>query len=342
MTRRARTNRGRKAMALDEFARIAAYLAPLSAGHAGAFGLRDDAAVFSGDAASDSVVTTDALVAAVHYFPADPPDAVARKALRVNLSDLAAMGAAARGFTLAMALSRDRDAAANEARVAAFAAGLAVDIAAFDCALWGGDSVATPGPEMLSITAIGAVPAGAALRRAGAQVGDAVYVSGTVGDAALGLRLLSDAAVALPAPQAAAAIDRFQLPRPRLALGQALRGVATACLDVSDGLAQDLGHLCAASEVGARVFLDRLPLSTSGRAAADGGLVTLADLATGGDDYELIFTAPARAGSAVAAAAERAETSVTLIGEITAGAAVDVVDQSGATVDLGVRGYRHA
>ena len=143
-------------------------------------------------------------------------------------------------------------------------------------------------------------------------------------------------------PQAAAAIDRFQLPRPRLALGQALRGVATACLDVSDGLAQDLGHLCAASEVGARVFLDRLPLSTSGRAAVDGGLVTLADLATGGDDYELIFTAPVGAGSAVAAAAERAETSVTLIGEITAGAAVDVVDQSGATVDLGVRGYRHA
>ncbi|MGB1007261.1 MAG: thiamine-phosphate kinase, partial [Thalassobaculaceae bacterium] len=186
------------------------------------------------------------------------------------------------------------------------------------------------------ITAIGQVPAGAALRRSGARVGDALYVSGTIGDAGLGLRLLSGQAADLPAAAAAAVIDRFHLPRPRLALGQALRGVATACLDVSDGLVQDLGHLCAASGVGARLIVDDLPLSAGGRAAVARGL------ASGGDDYELVFTAPAAAATAVAAAARSAGTPVTRVGAITSGGAVEVVDAAGAAVALARAGYRHA
>ena len=330
-------------MALDEFDRIATYFAPLSAGHAGAFGLRDDAAVVDVSAGQQLVVTTDALVENVHYLPDDPPLDIACKALRCNLSDLAAMGATPRGFTFAMALSSIRDITENDGRISYFSNGLRRDIQKWDCPLIGGDSVTSPGPEMLSVTAFGELPIGTALRRNGAQPGDRIFVSGSIGDAALGLRLRrDDVGHGLSHQAAAFLINRFHLPQPRVALGGGLRGVASACLDISDGLLQDLRHICAASGVGANVHMAALPVSAAARSALKDAMMTEIGLLSGGDDYELLFTAPASAVGAVTAAGAAANTKITDIGEITEEPTVQVLDQNHKAVEITSWGYRHA
>ena len=211
----------------DEFTRIARFFAPLAAGFPGAFNLTDDAAAFGLAAGEQAVVTTDAVVAGVHFIGDEPPGLIARKALRVNLSDLAAKGARPLGYTLAAVLP----AAIDDAWLEAFAAGLAADQAEFGISLIGGDSVGTPGPLTLSITALGALR-GAMVRRAGAQPGDRICVSGTIGDAALGLAVLRGRLPALDAAAREALVDRYRLPRPRLELGQAIGPLASAGLDV--------------------------------------------------------------------------------------------------------------
>ncbi|MEK9596078.1 MAG: thiamine-phosphate kinase [Rhodospirillaceae bacterium] len=329
-------------MALDEFDRIATYFAPLSAGHAGAFGLRDDAAVMDVTAGQQLVVTTDALVENVHYLPDDPPLDIASKALRCNLSDLAAMGATPRGFTFAMALSSIRDTAENDERISFFSSGLRRDIEKWDCPLIGGDSVTSPGPEMLSVTAFGELPTGTALRRNGAQPGDRIFVSGSIGDAALGLRLRrDDVGHGLSHQAAVFLINRFHLPQPRVTLGGGLRGVASACLDISDGLLQDLRHICAASGVGANVHVAAVPVSAAAQSAVKDAMMTEIELLSGGDDYELLFTAPASAVDAVTAAGAAANTKITDIGEITVGSTVQVLDQNNTVVEITSWGYRH-
>ena len=313
---------------MDEFALIAEYFAPLAAARPGAFGLTDDAAAIAPPPGRDAVAAADALVAGVHFREADPPDTVAARALRANLSDLAAMGACPHGYLMTLALPPGLAGEAGREWAARFAAQLARDQAEFDIGLLGGDTVATPGPLAVSITALGFVEAGRALRRSGARPGDALYVSGTVGDAAL--------ALALPDAEAALA-ERFRRPEPRIALGRALVGVATAAIDVSDGLVADIGHLCRASGVGARVAAAAVPLSAAARARLRAAPALLETVLAGGDDYELAFTVPParRAGLAALPAP------VTEIGAIEGGAGVAVIGEDGAPMALARAGWRH-
>ncbi len=320
-----------------EFEVIARYFAPLAAATPGALGLTDDAALIAPSPGCRNVIAVDTLVAGVHFLEDDPADLVARKLLRVNLSDLAAMGAEPLGYLLAISLNEGVD----EDWLESFAAGLAADQAEFGIGLLGGDTTSTPGPVTLSLTAVGEAPENAALLRSSARPGDVIHVSGTLGDAALGLEVLKGARDGLPDDVADALIDRYRLPRPRGALGVALRDIASAAVDVSDGLIADIGHICTASGVAARIERDRLPIGEAARAVLDLDPTAVEICLSGGDDYELVFTADPRAADAVAHAAREAGVPVTEIGRIEAGAAVTVVDDAGREVETGAGGYRH-
>ncbi len=275
--------------ALGEFERIRRFYRPL----AGPGGLRllDDAALVDCGGGRRLVVTADAIVEGVHYLPEDPPDLVARKLLRVNLSDLAAMGARPLHYLLTTALPERLGTDWLEK----FASGLGEDQRRFGVDLLGGDSVSTPGPASLSLTAIGEVAAGMEIRRSGARPGDQIWVSGTIGDAFLGLGVLRGAYPGLAPEHRAALIDRYRLPEPRVELGPRLSGVAHAMIDVSDGLLADLGHICETSHVAAIVEQALLPLSPAARLVVEAEPAIRPRLAAGGDDYELLFTAPAEA-----------------------------------------------
>lgn len=298
-----------------EFELIARYFAPI-AGPAG-LGLRDDAGLLRPARGYELVVTADALVAGVHFFADDPPGSIARKALAVNLSDLAAKGASPDGFVLTLALPRDW----SEGWLAAFAAGLGEMARDSGCPLIGGDTVRTPGPLTLSITAFGSVPAGRMVPRTGARPGDFVIVTGTIGDGALGLLAHGPNrpgwVAALAEPDRAALADRYLHPQPRLKLAAALQAHASAAMDISDGLVGDLAKLLQASGVGAQIDLDEVPLSAAARAAimADPALLELAW--TGGDDYEILCTASETEYPALAAAGDAAGLPVAIIGRIT-------------------------
>jgi thiamine-monophosphate kinase len=320
---------------LDEFARIARFFAPLAG--PGALGLLDDAALVDALPGRQLVLTADALVGGVHFLADDPPNLVARKMLRVNLSDLAAMGAAPLGYLMTTALP----AACDEAWLAGFAEGLAGDQAAFGISLLGGDSVATPGPATLSVTAIGSVPAGRSVRRGGAIPGDLIFVSGTIGDAALGLRALRGELPGLDDTQRSFLADRYHLPQPRLALGERLIGVAHAMLDISDGLIGDLNHLSAVSGVAAVLEAASVPLSPAVRAALASDPALLAPVLGGGDDYELVFTAPRAAEPALAGLAAALALPITTIGRIEAGSGVRVIDETGRDIAVAASGYQH-
>jgi thiamine-monophosphate kinase len=319
----------------DEFELIRRYFAPLAG--PGSLSLTDDAAILQPRAGWSVVATVDTVICGVHFLPDDPPDLVARKALRVNLSDLAAMGAEPVGYLMVTALPSETD----EAWVARFAAGLAQDQAEFAIGLLGGDSAATPGPLSIAITALGQVETGRALLRSGASPGDQVYVSGTLGDGAFGLKIARGAGAGLEPPAREFLLDRYRLPRPRLRLGRRLLGLATAALDVSDGLAGDLGHICAASKVGAAIETVRVPLSLAARALIEAGEASLAEALTGGDDYELLFTAPAEAEPVLARIAAELDLPLTRLGEIRPEPGLDVLDGSGRPLSLGSGGYRH-
>jgi thiamine-monophosphate kinase len=318
---------------------IARYFRPLAT-DPGAFDLGDDAALLhaTGD---DVVVTTDAIVEGVHFLPDDPPDGVARKALRVNLSDLAAKGAMPAGFVLTLAL-RGSDAAWLEP----FASALGDDAARFGCPLLGGDTVATPGPLMVSITAIGRVAAGRMVHRSGASPGDRVVVTGTIGDAALGLDILKGgpvaAALANDAEAVAMLVERYRIPQPRNGLAAAIRDHAAAAMDVSDGLAGDLAKLCAASGVSAAIDVGSIPLSAPASALLARGAVGIETLIAGGDDYEILCAVPENRYAAFAKAAQAAQVSVTALGSIVAGTTVPrFFDAQGAEIVLRRASYSH-
>lgn len=295
---------------------IARYFRPLAT-DPGAFGLVDDAAVLS-SSGEDIVVTTDAVVEGVHYLASDPPDTIARKALRVNLSDLAAKGAVPAGFVLTLAL-RCKD----DAWLRPFADALGEDAKTFACPLLGGDTVSTPGPQMISITAFGRVPQGRMVGRTGARPGDRILVTGTIGDAALGLDVLTGGAVAAalaPDPQARdMLVSRYRIPQPRNLLAQAVRTHASAAMDVSDGLAGDLTKLCAASGVSATVDVASVPLSAAAASLVGRNVVCVETLLAGGDDYEVLCTVAPAHSDALIAAARAAGLAVTAIGTIVAG-----------------------
>jgi thiamine-monophosphate kinase len=318
---------------------IARHFKPLAT-DPGALGLVDDAAILKAHG-EDIVVTTDAVVAGVHFLPDDPPDTVARKALRVNLSDLAAKGATPAGFVLTLALPR-----ADESWLSAFAHGLGEDAAHYRCPLLGGDTVSTPGPLMISITAFGRVPAGRMVRRGGARAGDCVMVTGTIGDAMLGLDLLKGGAVATALAADAAARDflvgRYRVPEPRNALALALRDHASAAMDVSDGLAGDLAKLCAASGVSAVIDASRLPASAVATALLEGEVTDIAALVSGGDDYEVLCTVPDTRCESLAEAARGAGVALTAIGRIVAvSGAPRFLDAQGRAIALSRLSYSH-
>jgi thiamine-monophosphate kinase len=320
---------------LGEFERIARFFAPLAAPEG--LSLLDDVAIIPGPPGEEYVLKTDAIVEGVHFLPEDPADQVAQKLLRVNLSDLAGKGATPVGYLLTTALPPDRD----EAWLERFAQGLARDQKEFGIALLGGDSVATAGPVTLSVAAVGRVRAGETVLRSGAKPGDTVFVSGTLGDGALGLKALRGELPGLGPAHRDFLADRYRLPRPRLRLGLSLVGIAHAMMDISDGLVADLGHICENSGVGAVVEEGRLPLSPAARAAIASHASLLVAPLTGGDDYELLFTAAADAVDAIARIARERDAPVTAIGRIEPGRGVRVIDEKGAPIAIADGGYRH-
>jgi thiamine-monophosphate kinase len=321
----------------DEFALIARLFAPLARGFPGAYGLLDDAATVAVPAGEELVITKDLMVEGVHYLPDDPAGLIARKLIRVNVSDLAAKGAKPLAYLLGVALPKT----VTLAWLDAFAAGLTEDQARYGMHLIGGDTAATDGPAVLSLTALGTLPAGTMLRRDGAKPGDRLYISGTIGDAALGLRALRGELAGMSAAAREHLIDRYRLPRPRPELGLRLRGLAHASLDVSDGLVADLDHICAVSRVGAEIEAARLPLSDAAQAALEVEPALLKSILTGGDDYEILFTTPAGRDTGVAAAAAAASVPVTQIGRIVEGRGIRVVGLDGKPLPIADGGYRH-
>jgi thiamine-monophosphate kinase len=320
-----------------EFERIATFFAPLAAGFPGALGLTDDAAILRPAEGAELVVTTDTIVAGVHYIGDEPPGLVAQKLLRVNLSDLAAKGARPVAYTLNIALPPELE----DAWLERFCAGLAADQQRFGIALAGGDSVATPGPVTLTITAFGEIAAGGMLRRSGARPGDRIYVSGTIGDGALGLKVLRGRLAGIAASQRDALVERYRLPQPRVACGARLVGIAHAAMDISDGLVADLGHIADMSGVAAVVEAASVPLSTAAAAALEIEPEMRDAVLGGGDDYELLYTAPPDAASSMAAPAAELGLPLTAIGRIEAGRGVRVVDAAGAEIALARAGYTH-
>ena len=352
---------------MDEFGVIAKYFKPLAANFAGSLNLCDDAAIISPPSGCELVITKDALSQGIHFIGNEDPALIAGKALRVNLSDLAAMGATPLCYFLALMLPKNT----SEQWLEKFASGLKQTGDEFAVSLAGGDTTATNDSLSISITAIGSVPIGAALRRNGAKIGDDIYVSGTLGDSALGLELL------LRHPREVGHdneffINRYLTPQPRITLGIALRGIANSAMDISDGLVQDLGHICDSSNVGAVIYADRIPCSrtylesrcgeaktavfenrtasvhtsTCGAEAQKTLFVASNSrdyecVLTGGDDYELLFTASPDKKPEIEQLAKKLSLPLTCIGKITAGNDVQVLDEDGKTIELNKKGFSH-
>jgi thiamine-monophosphate kinase len=320
---------------------IACYFKPL-VHHPGAFGLDDDAAAIAPPKGCDLVITADGIVAGVHFFPDDPAEAVAKKALRVNLSDLTAKGARPLGFLLMLALPSD----VPETWIAAFARALGADAKAFACPLLGGDTVRTLGPVAISIAAFGTVPEGKMVRRAGAKPGEHVVVTGTIGDAALGLLLRRDPAAAerwaLTRQQQNDLTARYLVPEPRTAIAELLGHHASAAIDVSDGLAGDLAKLCRVSGVTAAIEAARVPLSQPARAALAGEPTLIEPILTGGDDYEILASVPRGNVEALRDQALAQGVVVTDIGMVLAGdEEARVLDQHGRALAFARPSFSH-
>ena len=310
-----------------EFALLARHFRPLAG--PGALDLTDDAAVFAPPPGRDLVVAADAMVGGVHFLPDDPAGLVAKKLLRTNLSDLAAMGAAPLGYLLTVSVPRDTP----DAWFADFAAGLAEDQAAFGVSLLGGDTTSTPGPVSLSLTLLGTVAPGGAVLRSGAKPGDGLWVTGTIGDGALGL-LAAQGRLADPTGFLA---DRYRLPRPRMNIAR--QGLVSAGMDVSDGLVQDVGHLCRASGCAAEIMSVQVPRSDAALAAGDAYLPLCL---TGGDDYELALAVPPAAEAAFVAHAAGHGIAVTRVGRFIEGPpGVRMLAADGTPMALPRGGWSH-
>lgn len=321
-----------------EFDLIERYLAPLAQGERGALRLKDDAAFISPRSGHEFVITADCVVEGVHFFKSDPPADIARKVLRVNLSDLAAKGAKPRAYLMTTAWPSWVD----EAWLQEFVSGLAQDQAEFGIRLIGGDTVTTPGPLSISITAIGEVRLGKMLKRSGARPGDDVWVTGTIGDAGLGLAL-SNRSIQVAGHKAQQfLLSRYRVPLPRNEFGMRVAALASACVDVSDGLVADLRHVCAASGVGIEVLAADVPLSDAARGLVQASAVSLEFLLSCGDDYELAFAAPQSAGNKVRSLGKKLGIPVTRIGWCTKRpASVTVLAKDGQVLQFVRPGFTH-
>lgn len=316
---------------------IARFFVPLAV-HPGALGLSDDAAFIKPPPGCDLVLKTDAIVGGVHFFVEDAADMVARKALRVNLSDVAAKGAKPLGFLLSLALPSD----IGEEWLKKFAEGLRDDAETYGCPLFGGDTDGTPGPVTVAISMFGSVPEGTMVRRAGAKPGDHIFVSGSIGDAALGVILRRGAANwKLSAGQRDHLLSRYLLPQPRSALAEAVRLNASASMDVSDGLVGDLAKLARVAGVAATVEVGKVPLSDAARAVIACEPAMLSTALTGGDDYEIVCTVPPGKIAAFQTAAKVANVPVTEIGTVAAGEGAGFIAADGRPLAFARTSYSH-
>lgn len=318
----------------SEFQIISDLFAPLARSAEGAYGLQDDAAAIEVPAGRKLVMTADAVVSGVHFLPDDPADLVARKLIRVNLSDLAAMGASPLGFLLTCAFPVD----VSDSWITRFAGGLAEDVSSFGIPLLGGDTVATPGPASFTVTALGTVAAGDVLLRSTARPGDQIVVTGTIGDGALGLLAArNELRQYIGQAETAWLADRYRLPQPRLSVPALLGGGVRAAMDVSDGLLQDLGHICRLSKVRANVSLAKVPVSWAARACLAADSAFYDHIMTGGDDYELLlavdpaFILPPDVGGVP----------LTVIGCFEEGSGCHVTGISGRTWQVEKTGFKH-
>lgn len=321
---------------IGEFELIARYFAPLARGFSGAGGLKSDNAFLSADPRHDLVVKTDTIVAGVHFLADERPDRVAAKALRVCLSDLAAGGAKPFVYQLSLALPTGW----RESWITGFAKGLAADQRRYGVVLCGGDTVVTPGPLTVTITAFGKVARGKGLGRDKARAGDELWVSGTIGDGALGLLAARDGLQGVTPRQRAILEDRYRLPRPRCDLGHRLIGIARATADISDGLLADAGHIAEASRLVVSVERDAVPLSAAARAAVMAEPKLWANVLGGGDDYELAIAVPPRKRAGLLKAAQAAGIEVTRIGRFARGSGVQLTI-GGRPAAVTRKGYVH-
>jgi thiamine-monophosphate kinase len=314
----------------DEFDLIHKYFVPLTAQAPGARGLLDDAASLSPSDGYELVVTMDTIVAGVHYLANETPENIVAKLMGSNLSDLAAMGARPLGFTLSCGWDTD----VEIIEIEAFASAMSDWVNDYAFPLLGGDTVKTPDTSVFTLTAFGETPLGKSINRSGAKVGDGVYASGTIGDGALGLLAAQGHMSQLSSAHQAFLENRYRVPQPRVSLGQSLVGFATACIDISDGLIQDAGHIAHTSGVSIELEWDKMPLSDASKAAFESNPNMMSTILTGGDDYELLFTARDLP--------KRSNTDVTKIGKIVQGApGVNVLDTQGNLVKVNKTGYNH-
>ena len=319
---------------------VQTYLAPLAAGAPGAFGLTDDAALIVTEPGFDLVVSTDPVIAGVHFFADDAAADVAWKALAVNISDLVAKGAMPVAYTMALAFPD----APRRDWMAAFSAGLGVAQAAFGCTLIGGDTDRTPGPLSISITAFGKVPHGQMIARGGAKIGDFVFVTGTLGDAALGLKLrqsLEALGTSMTADARQHFLSRYLRPRPRLETVPLLRQYASAALDISDGLVKDAGRLANGANAALSIETRHLPFSIAAEQALAGDASLITTLVSGGDDYEILFAVPSEKHEAFIAHARLHGTVISEIGRLTSGTGVTITLPNGHPLAIHNTGYDH-
>lgn len=329
---------------LGEFDFIKKYLSPLTQAESGAALLTDDAAVLPTKDGHQLVVTMDTLISGVHFFEFTSPGHIASKSLRVNLSDLASMGAEPAYYTLSLSLPFKGEVECDVEWLNSFSQGLANDQNLYDITLVGGDTVSTPGPLSVTITAFGWVKTGHGVMRSRATAGDLIYVSGTIGDAWLGLSALCGNHLDLQPSDLEFITEVYNQPHPRLDLGQRLFGLASSAIDISDGLAQDLGHICRASNVSATVNLNDIPLSESARGLVEINAQLINSLVSGGDDYELIFTVPKRLQRDITKLAEELNLPLSQIGFIKPSKQdhlVTILNEKGIEIDLASAGYRH-
>ena len=321
----------------NEFDLIEELFVPLAKAHAGAAELKDDCATLSVSRGYEALYSMDTLVEGVHFYKDDPANLIAKKLLRVSLSDLAASGGVSKGYLLALSLPAD----ISFEWLQLFASGLSEDQVEYDVTLLGGDTTSTVGPLTLSLTAVGEVPTGQAVRRSGAQTGDDIYVTGTIGDAAIAFRLFEHIGREAAYNKFPALCDRYVLPQPRTALGPLMIGIVSACVDVSDGLFADLGHICDASGVGARVFQADIPLSSGVSSILEEKQEYWPSVFGGGDDYELLFSAVSGKKEIVQRLGEKAGVSVTRIGSFVSEGGISILDSDGKRLIIENTGWKH-
>ena len=329
-----------KSTHFDEFKMIKELLSPLSLGEGGAYGLSDDAAKLNIEK-GNIVLTTDAIIEGVHFPKSEDPKILASRIIRVNLSDIAAMGAVPRAYLLVLALPSST----TLKWIESFVEGLSDEQKEFSISLIGGDTTHTHSELMLSITMIGEIYDNNILLRSGARIGDYIYVSGFIGDAALGLSLIQGRYKSNNISITDYLVNRFRKPTPRIDLGKGLNGIANSAADVSDGLLADLRHICEASGVYAEIYLNDIPISSEAESIIKNDIDSRIELLSGGDDYELVFTVPFELTSQVSQLSEKYNVEIKQIGKIIgAGLNEDVItlkDINGKILKVDSEGYQH-